>query len=739
MSTDQKEITLHFLDYWRVLRIRWPFIVLVFLTVVLTAGVTTYFSKRLYSAAAKVEIRQGDYLMQIFNRQSGSPGGGMGPQRGDPRFLTTQFEIIQTKEVLYPVIQNLNLVQKWADQGVTSIGVAYDYLRQNMKVRDLRNTDLIEITVFSENPELAATIANAIADQYKKVRTSQVDEWLNRSLDSLKSEVDKQRDAVTVLRKKAAELRQKYNIIDLNPDQIANAQQAGDQVYLGIEESVSKERLRVASLRSRYEEIKALNDQDILRSMATLEILDPTLQKIFPEMQQVAAEEARLLNAGLGPNHPTIRSLRGTRAEQQRQIEMQISALRTSQANQLRIAEESLNALESELNDARSAQQGSKSNTVEYIEAKTAYIQALSLLQSAEERLSAEKMQLTMPQSPAIVWELAEPSARPVRPRVLLNMVLGVVVGLVLGIGSAFFLEYLDTSVKTMEEVESGLGIPVLAVIPKNMNLLPQTRGLEIDSEAYRILRTNVEFNRKNPDANVFTVVSGGAGEGKSTTIANLAYTFAQGGYNTIVIDADIRRPTQHKIFGFDNDNGLADHLHDDVPLEEVVKKCSTNDNLYVMTSGHQPSDVVAMLSGQRMEALLSEVKRRFDIIFIDSPPILGVSDASVLASLADLTIIVVQHRRFPKSMLLRVKNAILNVGGNVLGVVLNNVDIRHDQNYEYYTSYYKYYSKSQNESKSKKKREPRSASPEESASQPAGESPSETKREATPKKDFDY
>lgn len=695
MSNDTKEVSLHFLDYWRVLRIRWPFIVLIFLTVVLTAGIVTYFMPKQYSATAKLEIRRGDYLMQIFNRNQS--GGGAGPERGDPRFLTTQFEIIQTKEVLYPVIQTLQLVQKWTSDGVTSIGMAYEKLRSQLQVRDLRNTDLIEITAFSENPELAANIANSVAEEYKKVRMTQVDEWLNRSLVSLQTEVNKQRDQVQVLRKKASELREKYGIIDLNPDQIINAQQAGDQVYLAIEESVSKERLRVASLRSRYQEIHALKDQDILRSMATLEILDPTLQKIFPEMQALSAEEARLLNAGLGNNHPTIRSLRGSRAEIQRQIDMQISALRTSQANQLQIAEESLKALESQLQTARGDQQSSKGNTVEYIEAKSAYIQGLALLETAEQRLSTERMQLTMPQSPATLWETAEPSTRPVRPRVLLNMILGVVVGLVLGLGSAFFIEYLDTSVKTMEEVEAALGVPVLAVIPKNMKLLPQTRGLDIDSEAYRILRTNVEFNRKNPDANVFTVVSGGAGEGKSTTIANLAFTFAQGGYNTIIIDADIRRPTQHKIFGFPNDHGLADHLHDNLPLEEVVKQCTTNENLYVMTSGSQPSDVVAMLSGQRMEALLAEIKRRFDIIFIDSPPILGVSDASVLASLADLTIIVVQHRRFPKSMLMRVKNGITNVGGTVLGVVLNNVDVRHDQNYEYYTSYYKYYSKSAN------------------------------------------
>jgi Mrp family chromosome partitioning ATPase len=112
------------------------------------------------------------------------------------------------------------------------------------------------------------------------------------------------------------------------------------------------------------------------------------------------------------------------------------------------------------------------------------------------------------------------------------------------------------------------------------------------------------------------------------------------------------------------------------------------------MTSGNVPSDAVGVLNSQRMLDLIKEVKSRFDIVFFDSPPILGVSDASVLSSEMDLTIIVVQHRRFPKAMLQRVKQAIENVGGTILGVVLNNVDVRHDQYYEYYTSYYNYYHK---------------------------------------------
>ncbi len=259
-----------------------------------------------------------------------------------------------------------------------------------------------------------------------------------------------------------------------------------------------------------------------------------------------------------------------------------------------------------------------------------------------------------------------------------------------------------------MEDVESFLQVPVLAVIPKNISLLINDTDDNPDAEAYRIMRTNIEFNRKSPDANNITVVSGGAGEGKSTTLNNLAYTFAKGGYTTLIVDADLRRPSQHRLFGIENEIGLSDYLTAETSLEQVVHLTKI-DNLYLMTSGQMPSEAVGVLNSQRMVELIEEVKGRFDIIFFDSPPILGVSDASVLCSAMDLTIVVVQHRRFPRAMLTRVKQSITNVGATLLGVVLNNVDVRHDQHYEYYTSYYNYYHKAAKDNKrsaSRKKRQ---------------------------------
>jgi len=172
----------------------------------------------------------------------------------------------------------------------------------------------------------------------------------------------------------------------------------------------------------------------------------------------------------------------------------------------------------------------------------------------------------------------------------------------------------------------------------------------------------------------------------------NLAYICAQGGYNTLMIDGDLRRPKLHTFFDINNSVGLTNYLTTELMLEDVILQTPV-DNLYFMPSGILPADAAGILNSRRMSELIMEVKNRFDLVLIDSPPILGVSDAAVLASEVDLTLLVIQHRKLPRQMLGRVKGAVENVGGTLLGVVLNNVDVRSDSQYQYYTSYYTYYS----------------------------------------------
>ena len=377
----------------------------------------------------------------------------------------------------------------------------------------------------------------------------------------------------------------------------------------------------------------------------------------------------------------------------------------------MKTAQATRDELRKRLDEINAKQLANKNLSANYTRAKNKYIKEKLLLDGVRTRAQSQTMELAMPRVAVSVKQVAEPPSYPVRPRVGLNLILGALVGLVVGIGLAFFIEYLDTSVKTMEDVESLLGLPVLAIIPKNIHVLHKEQGDTPDAEAYRILRTNIEFNRKNPEANTISLVSGGPGEGKSTTIANLAFISAQGGYSTLIVDADLRRPVQHELFDIDNSVGLTNYLTTEMQLHDVIFP-TTVENLSLLPSGILPSDAVGILNSQRMSDMIAELKQRYDIIFFDSPPMLGVSDASVLASEVDQTIIVVQHRRFPRAMLTRVKQAVLGVGGTVLGVVLNNVDLKHDQNYYYYTNYYGYYQPREKESRRSRPQKQRAASP---------------------------
>lgn len=454
-----------------------------------------------------------------------------------------------------------------------------------------------------------------------------------------------------------------------------------------------------------------------MRALTTLQIPDPIVSRNLPLYQASIAEEAQLYESGLGRNHPRVQSVRAQRQVYEEQLTEQIDSIRNALRIRLEIAEANTKTLEEQLERLYNQQGQTRTTNVDYIDAKQDYIQKKSIYDSAQSRYMTQLLERGMPATPVIIREEAEPTSMHARPRVTMNMLIGVVVGLIFGVGLAFFIEYLDTSVKTLEDIEQYLDLPVLAVIPQGITVLHKEAAGNPDAEAYRILRTNIEFNRRSADANTITFVSGGPGEGKTTSLANLAFAFAEGGYSVLMVDADLRRPALHKLYDLDNKIGLTNYLTTDIALEEVIQPTGV-DNLFLMPSGLLPSDAVGVLNSQHMTDMIEDLKSRFDMVLLDSPPILGVSDASVIASEVDLTVIVVQHRRFPRSMLMRVKKAVLDVGGNLLGVILNNVDVRHDQNYQYYTSYYDYYT-----TKPEKGRKPAAASTGSKASASGGDS----------------
>ncbi len=694
-----EETKLHFLDYWRVIRVRWVLILLAFFLVLLTAAIVTYFQPREYQSSVFVEVKSTAQNVRIFDTTN--PNLPM----HDPQLAPTVFQVIQRTGVLYPVIEELKLQDKWLKGGIRPTREqAYQHLRNKLQVDEVRNTDLLQISVFSTDPQEAADIANKIVAVYQNTRVDEEKDIMNRAVTSMNEEVEKQKKKVDDSAAEVARIRDQEGIVDLNPEGTEDTQTPLNTIVLKQETEVNEAETKASSLSTQLDQIKNVKGDDLMRMMPTLNIQDPTVLKILPLYQEAVAQEALLLNSGLGENHPKVKSLRAQRDVYTKQLEGQVTIIRSALEKNLNTAETTVTELRKRLGEINQKQLNQKNLSATYTRAKNSYIKEKTLLDSVRTRAQSQTMELAMPRMAVSVKQIAEPPSFAARPRVGLNLALGALVGLMVGLGLAFFVEYLDTSVKTMEDVESLLGVPVLAIVPKNIKLLHKEPGDTPDAEAYRILRTNIEFNRKNPEANAISMVSGGPGEGKSTTLANLAFTSAQGGYTTLIVDADLRRPVQHSIFDLSNKIGLTNYLTTDMRLEDVILP-TTVENLSVLPSGILPSDAVGILNSQRMSDMIAELKTRYDIVFFDSPPMLGVSDASVLASEVDQTIIVVQHRRFPRAMLTRVKQAVLGVGGTVLGVVLNNVDLKHDQNYYYYTNYYGYYTPRDKEARRESRR----------------------------------
>lgn len=682
---DSTEVRLHFLDYWRVVKNRAGIIFLTFLLVVITAGVTTYFLPREYYSRVSMEVKPDTEKTVVFGTDSSGRGS-------DARFAPTQFNILQKKEILYPVLDELKLAEKWLENGKPMARErAYRKLLRMMDLREVRNTDLIEVGVYSTDRQEAAEIANRIGVVYQEKRRSDMRQRVTQSMGELRGTNADQRRQVDEAYEDAKRIRVRDNIVDLNPDTIETTLGTENTAVMAAETRASEAKAKVNELESQLAQVEKLKPEELMVALRILQIEDPTVAKILPLYQDAVSNEAGMLQSGLGDNHPRVRALRAQKEVYKDQLAEQLDSIRGALKTRQTIAQNTLLDLDKEVRERREKSIDTRSQSAEYAEAKNKYITAKRILEAAEMRVTTTGIEQSITSNPAKIWEMAEPALSPSKPNVPAYMALAVLIGLVIGVGLAFFLEYLDTSVKTLDDIEKFLGIPVLGVIPKNVEILMNQTGDSADAEAYRILRTNIEFNKKNPDANTITIISGGPGEGKSTTLNNLAFTCAKGGYNVLLVDADLRRPSQHRIFDVPNDVGLTNYLKGEMELEEVIKATPVP-NLSFMPSGLLPQDAVGILNSQRLPDMVAALKNQYDLVLFDSPPILGVSDASILASEVDITIMVVQHRRFPRSMLERVKQSVLNVGGNLIGVVLNNVDGKNDDAYQYYTQYYDYY-----------------------------------------------
>jgi polysaccharide biosynthesis transport protein len=704
--TGPAESKLHFLDYWRIIRIRKTVILAVFLLVVFTTTAITFILPESYMSTVRIAVEKDASDINPIGFTQAAAGY-------DPYFITTEFEKIRSKAVLYPVIEELRLNERWAKRFGSSEPLltmeSFEVLKRMMDVRQTRNTSLIEVRVYSnakENPaQEAAEIANKIAEVYKETRLQVQGERAQRGIEALEEELKAQDIKVREVQALVDQLKQEYDISDMSPDGATASLLEPETVRRWASELVPLEASYIgqSNLLAKLRDIQVRGNDDLRHSILTTNP-DPELAKLLNDLWTTEAALAKL-RVVFGPEHPEYRSLAAMLAQLDATVNERVQGM--MEGMQLRVA--SLGAQVRSLNDSLSQARRNESEMTEkyrdYFLARRDLenqqkIRDAILLRKLQESVDAKIPRMSIVE----ITDQAEASRRPVRPNVPLNIALGIIVGLVVGVGLAFFIEYLDTSVKTIDDVERALGSPVLGVIPQNVGSLLDEGPESPHAEAYRVLRTNLIFSRKLQDSNTLTVISGGAGEGKSTTIFNLATVFASNEQRVLLVDSDLRRPSLHKIMKVSNGVGLTNYLLGQNTMEEVVQTTMIP-TLHFLPSGKLPSSSLGILNSPQMKDFIQEVKKRYDFVFFDSPPIMGVSDASVLASMVDLTLLVIQYRKYPQAMTLRAKQMVEKVGGTLLGVVLNNINISQDSYYYYYSGYYyDYYSKRDDQESVEKK-----------------------------------
>ena len=692
-STEQSSDKLHILDYWRIIRVRFVVILLVFLITAVTTTVVTFLLPPTYMSLSRISVEKDTSdIAPLLGMQSG-------PTAFDPYFIQTEFEKIQSQKVLDKVVAKCDLAESLVLGKSLNESEARKILEKSIDVRQYRNTSIIELRAYDRKPTKAQEIAQALASEYQNHRSNLQKDRVKKGIESLKTRMEEINTEITSMQSDVDRFRTELGISDA----------AGEESYSIIEPEIVR----------RYE-VELITAKGVLTTQSSLldglkgqspEELRASILTAHPDAQLDALTrefhtgQITLANQSidLGDEHPRIKGLKKVVATLEGQINNRIKGILAGLELRVQSSKAQVEQLQRDVEDAKKRESDMREQGREYFNAKRELANTTRIRDTILLRVMQEEVDLELPKESTVeIIDDADLPIRAVRPNIPLNISLGVVVGLILGVGLAFFIEYLDTSVKTIDDVERALGAAVLGVIPQNVGSLLEEGDESPHAEAYRVLRTNILFaGRKSEKQTTFSVVSGGAGEGKTTTMFNLAVVFAQQGDRILIVDSDLRRPSMHRYLKVSNNIGLTNYLLGQVAIDEVIQTTELP-SLHFIPSGKLPSSSMGILSSAKMKEFVLEMKSRYDYVFLDAPPIMGVSDASVLASMVDMCVLVVQYRKYPQLMTQRAKSMVTKVGGELVGVVLNNINISQDSYYYYYSGYYyDYYYKSREKEES--------------------------------------
>lgn len=733
MDLNAQEI--HLSHYWNVIYKRWKVALSILAVVLLGTFLASYFSKPLFRASVTIQIeRENPNQLTIEDL--------FGIESSDQEFLQTQYVLLKSRGVAGRVLDDQKLL---SDPDFYPPGIngkseeEIRKIRENMipaliaglEINPVRNTSLVELAYVAPTPRLAQKVAEGYGDSFmrrtieqKLENVKQANEFLTRQIADVKTELDVTRDQLQrygeskdIISVNSADNITMQKLMKLNTD-LTGAQ---NDTYL--------KRAEYETVRRSSPETAVTNDAMVLR----LSEQESDLQRQYQQKLNI-----------FKPEHPEMIRLKN---DIDKVHQARTQALLAAYEKVRDGAYAAMMAAESRESSMRAALEQQKhetlklnANAVTYTDLRAAVEGKQALLDQLTKRLNETEVtaRLRGSNSSNIHWvdHAALPTSR-FNVTMKKNLQSAFPLGVILGLAAIFFLEYMDRSIKTPEELERVTRFASLGVIPsassvvrssgysygygaprlravepakpktaaepeqKGIDLLPYTDTRSPISEAYRAFRTSLLLASAN-SPKVIVITSTFAREGKTTTSVNLATVLAQMGKPVLLIDADLRRPRLQKVFRGRMNLGLVNYLAANIPLEDVIQETGVP-NLSVILSGPTPPNPSELLASDRMKHLIHEVRAKFAYVIFDSPPVMAVTDSIVLAASADGVVLCVHGGQTPRELVQRAAERLRQSNIPVLGAMLNNLDLQ-QYGYTFKKSYYDYYDSDEERSASARK-----------------------------------
>lgn len=719
MNLDQSQ-EVHLSHYANVVLKRWRVILVILATVMIAALLGGYFTKPLYRSKVVLQIEREDSnritVDDIFRIEPSSQ-----------EFLQTQYALLKSRGMAERVVRDLDLAndpelnpegtEGKSERDVRGIesriaaGIA-----GGIEIKPILYTSLVEIWYTSTSPRLAQKIANGIGDSYIQMTIARKYESVRQASTFLTAEISQLKTEVEAGERELQKFTTQKDIVSLEG--------SGNLIF----EKLNVVNSAYNSAQSARMEREATYNSLLGSSSSSLQGADNVvIQGLRSDLLRLEREYEQKLSR-LKPEHPEMVRLQeqitGSRSNLTRAIQQAASGVREDARKDYAAALHREQTMKRALDEQKQKAMELNLNAVDYLTLKSTIDNKRNLLNELTRQLNETEVSARLKGSNSSNIHFVEraqlPSGR-FNATTRKNLKNALPLGLILGLAAVFFLEYMDRSLKSPEDVEKTTGFASLGIIPAaasgrgygygygaygylrsrlggsreegreeiDVDLIPHNDPRSPISEAYRAFRTSLLLaSARSPK--VIVITSSLPREGKSTTAVNLATTLAQMGKKIVVIDADLRKPRIKKIFRGRDHAGLVNFLAARVPIEDIVQE-SPIPNLWYIESGPIPPNPSELLASDRMKELIGITRDRFDFVVLDSPPVMAVADSVILGAIADGVVLCIHGGHTVREMVQRAAQRLRQSNIPVLGALLNNLDLR-NHGYRFSRQYYEYY-----------------------------------------------